>query len=257
MAKTIVMIHGMWCGPWCWSNYRSVFEAAGYRCVAVTLPYHDMKPHGTPDAQLGTASLLDYSEAIEREIRQLDEKPILMGHSMGGLLAQILAARGLAQAVVLLSPASPAGIMAITPTVIRSLWSIQANWGFWRKPTRLAHFDAVYSSLHLLQQAEQKKAYDNMVCDSGKAIFEIGYWMFDSRGAAKVDASKVTCPVLVLTGTQDRLTPVSVVRKVARKYQAVATYKEFDNHAHWIMGEPGWEEVAKYALAWLESQKLE
>lgn len=255
MANTVVMIHGMWGGPWYWSNYRRMFEAADYRCIAVTLPYHDMEHRGTPDARLGNSSLLDYCEAVEREIRQLDEKPILMGHSMGGLLAQMLAARGLAQALVLLSPASPAGILAITPSVIRSLWRIQTTWGFWRKPTQLAYSEAVYSTFHLLPEAEQKEAYGNMVWDSGKAIFEIGYWMLDSRGAARVDASRVICPVLVLTGTQDRITPVSVVRKVAQKYRAVATYKEFDNHAHWIVGEPGWEEVAKYALAWLDSQK--
>ena len=96
-----------------------------------------------------------------------------------------------------------------------------------------------------------------MVHDSGRAIFEIGYWMFDSQGAARVDAAKVTCPVLVLTGAQDRITPVSVVRKIARKYRAVATCKVYDYHAHWILGEPGWEEVAKYALAWVESKKFE
>lgn len=111
------MIHGMWGGPWHWANYRDVFESAGYRCVAVTLPYHDADPHDIPDPELGTASLLDYVEAIEREIGHVDEKPILMGHSMGGLLAQMLAARGRAKALVLLAPAAPAGIWPITPSV--------------------------------------------------------------------------------------------------------------------------------------------
>lgn len=257
MANTVVMIHGMWGGPWYWFNYRQLFESAGYRCVAVTLPYHAMNPHDAPDSRLGTASLLDYCEAIEREISQLDEKPILMGHSMGGLLAQMLAARGLAQALVLLSPAPPAGIMALSLSALRSFWSIQTTWGFWRKPTRLTYSEAVYSTLHLLPIAEQKKTYDRMVCDSGKAIFEIGYWMFDTRGASRVDTAKVTCPVLVLSGAQDRIVPAHVVRKVALKYAAEATCRVFDNHAHWIVGEPGWEEVAKYALVWLNSHEID
>jgi pimeloyl-ACP methyl ester carboxylesterase len=119
MADTIFMIHGMWGGPWYWENYRRVFEREGYRCVATTLPYHDMDPRGVPDPRLGTTSLLDYAEALEREVSQLGVKPILMGHSMGGLLAQILGARGLAKALVLLTPASPSGVVALTPSVVR------------------------------------------------------------------------------------------------------------------------------------------
>jgi len=79
-------------------------------------------------------------------------------------------------------------------------------------------------------------------------------WLFDSRHAARVDASRVNCPVFVLAGAQDRITPVSVVRRVAKKYRAPATYKEFGNHPHWVVGEPGWEEVAEYALNWLRAQ---
>jgi non-heme chloroperoxidase len=257
MNETVLMIHGMWGGSWYWAKYRRVFESAGYQCVAITLPYHDMDPSGVPDPRLGTTSLLDYSEALELEIRQLGDKPILMGHSMGGLLAQILGARGLGKALVLLTPASPAGIVALTPSVVRSFWSIQTTWGFWGKPTRQTFAEAAYSMLHLLPKREQNEAYDKFVYESGRATFEIGYWLFDSRGAASVDASKITCPVLVVAGVQDRITPASVVRKVAKKYQAVATYKEFDNHAHWVVGEPGWEEVAEYALAWLNSARQE
>jgi pimeloyl-ACP methyl ester carboxylesterase len=252
MIDTVFMIHGMWAGPWCWENFRRVFEPAGYRCVATTLPYHDMDPSGIPDPRLAATSLLDYAKALEREIRRFDEMPIVMDHSMGGLLAQILAARGLAKAVVLLTPASPAGIWAIAPSVIRSFWSIQTNWGWWRKPTRQTFAEAAYALLNLLPEAQQKQAYNRFVFDSGRATFEIGYWFFDRRGAARVDASKVTCPVLVLGSTLDRMVPASVARKVARKYTAVSTYKEFGNHAHWAVGEPRWVEVSEYVLAWLK-----
>lgn len=253
MSETIVMIHGMWGGPWYWANYKDMYEAAGHRCVTVTLPYHDMDPRDEPDPKLGTTSLLDYCDAIENELRQIDEQPIIMGHSMGGLLGQMLGARGLAKALVLLTPASPAGIMAITPSVFRSFWSIQSTWGFWRKPTRQTFNEAVYSMLNLMPEDEQQKTYDKFVYESGRATFEIGYWLIDARRATRIDASKVACPVLVLAGSQDRITPTSVVRKVAKKYQAVSAYKEFNNHAHWVIGEPEWEEVAEYALKWIAS----
>jgi len=254
MPDTIFMIHGMWGGGWYWQNYRRVFEAKGYRCVATTLPYHDMDPRGVPDPRLGTASLLDYAAALEQEITKLDTKPILMGHSMGGLLAQILAARGRAKSLVLIAPASPSGIVALTPSVMKSFWSVQTTWGFWKKPMRQTFDEAVYSMLHLLPETQQRVTYDRFVYESGKAAREIGYWLLDPRKASRVDESKVTCPILVIAGAQDRITPASVVRKVARKYGVVATYKEFENHAHWMVGEPGWEEVAEHAASWLAQQ---
>jgi len=94
------------------------------------------------------------------------------------------------------------------------------------------------------------------VYESGRAAFEIGYWLLDSKNASKVDESKVTCPVLVIAGTEDRITPASVVCNVAKKYRG-ATYKEFTNHAHWIMAEPGWQEVAEYIGDWLTQQKAD
>lgn len=252
MSNTIFMIHGMWGTSEDWENYRRFFEARRYRCVATTLPYHDMDPRSTPDPRLGTASVLDYAAAVEREIRQLGAKPIVMGHSMGGLLAQMMGERGLAERVVALTPASPAGILCITPSVTRSFWSIMTKWAFWRKPTRQTFAEAVYSMMHLMPESERKAAYDKLVYESGRATFEIGYWFLDARRATRVDGSKVACPMLVVGASQDRITPASVVRQVAKKYKAVATYKEFSNHAHSVLNEPRWEEVAEYVAGWLK-----
>ena len=258
MADTIFMIHGMSGGPWYWENYRRKFEEEeGYRCIASTLRYHDMDPRGVPHPDLGTTSLLDYVEQLEKEIYQLDETPIIMGHSMGALLAQILGARKRAKAIVLLTPASPAGIMALTPSVFKSFWSVQTKWGFWKNPFRQKFSEAAYSMLHLMPEKEQWEIYNKLVYESGKAATELGYWFFDPSRASHVDESRVTCPVLVVAGKLDRIVPASVARKVARKYKAVSTYKEFENHAHWIVGEPGWQEVADYVSSWLAKQRLQ
>ncbi|MGO9566600.1 MAG: alpha/beta hydrolase [Desulfomonilaceae bacterium] len=121
MTETIFMIHGMWGGPWHWENYKSILEKEGYRCITTTLRFHDVDPKATPDPGLGTTSMSDYAGDLEQEIQQLGVKPIILGHSMGGLLAQILGGRGLAKALVLLTPASPAGILALKPSVIKKL----------------------------------------------------------------------------------------------------------------------------------------
>jgi pimeloyl-ACP methyl ester carboxylesterase len=252
MDETILMIHGMWGGAWVWDNYRRVLER-DYRCVATTLRHHDMDPAKAPDPRLGTTSLLDYAHDLEQEIRKLGTKPILMGHSMGGLLAQILASRGLAKAVVLLTPVPPSGnAMLLKPSVLKSLWSAQSKWNAWKAPMRQTFAEAVYAMLELLPRDERKEIYDRFVYESGRAAAEIAYWFLDARGAARVDESKVACPVLVVGAAQDRIVPVSVVRPLARKYRAVCDYQEFENHGHWVLGEPGWEEVAARVADWLK-----
>ena len=256
MSNTIVMIHGMWGSSWYWENYKSFFEKKGYRCITPVLRYHDMDPDAQPNPELGKISLLDYANDLEKEINKLDEKPIIMGHSMGGLLAQILGSRGNAKALVLLTPASPRGILALKPSVIKSFFGVMTKWGFWRRPNRISFKAAVYSMMHLLDEKEQKSAYKNYVYESGRAASEIGFWLFDRKKASKVDESKVTCPVLVISGAEDRITPASVVKNVAKKYKNVSTYKEFVNNAHWVIGEPGWQEIADYVSDWLDQKLL-
>ncbi|MFC1904720.1 alpha/beta hydrolase [Chloroflexota bacterium] len=254
VSETIVMIHGMWGGEWCWENFKGFFEGKGYRCITPTLRFHDVEPISPPHPRLGTTSLLDYATDLENEINKLETLPILMGHSMGGLLAQIIGARGLAKALILLAPAAPYGIIALNPSVIRSFWSGLTRWSFWEKPMRQTFNEAVYAMLQLMTPEEQKKIYSKFVYESGRAASEIGFWFLDSKGAARVDEARVTCPVLVIGDAQDRITPVSVVRKVADKYRTVSTYMEFANHAHWVIEEPGWPEIAECISDWLSQQ---
>ncbi|MFC2041763.1 alpha/beta hydrolase [Chloroflexota bacterium] len=254
MSETIVMIHGMWCGGWCWENFKRFFEGKGYHCITPTLRFHDTDPKDAPNPELGTTSLLDYAEDLEKEINKLETLPILMGHSMGGLLAQILGNRGLAKALVLLTPAAPHGIIALKPSVIRSFWSGLMRWGFWKKPMRQTFNEAVYSTLQLMTTEEQENLFSKFVYESARAACEIGFSFFDSKRAARVDESRVTCPVLVIGAVQDKIAPVSVVRKVADKYKAVSTYKELADHAHWVIGESGWQEITEYISDWLNEQ---
>ena len=256
MHDTIFMIHGMWGKPHVWDAYRSFFEDHGYRCVTPTLRHHDIEPGEAPDPRLGTTSLLDYAQDLENEIKNLDQPPIVMGHSMGGLLAQMLAARDLARSAVLLTPAPPAGILMVhKPSVIKTFWKMQTQWGFWRKPVRLGFEESVYSTLHLLDPEEQRQTYDELVWESGRAVSEIGYWFLDGDRAARVDEEEVTCPLLVVGGGKDRMVPTSVVRRVAEKYGDVAAYREYPSHAHWIIDEPGWDVVAADVAAWLEGPR--
>ncbi len=253
MAGTIVMIHGMMTGAWCWDKYKEFFETRGYRCIVPVLRYHDMDPPGKPDSRLGATSLLDYVRDLEREIGQMAEPPVLLGHSMGGLLAQILGSQGLARALVLLAPAAPAGILPVSNSVVKSFFVMLSQMKCWRGSFRISFQAAVYAMLHRLPASEQKDVYSRMVYESGRAALEMAFWFMDPCRASRVDVQKIKCPVLVIAGKDDKIIPASVIKKVACKYKQVVTYEEFD-HTHWIIGEPGWEIIAGYVDKWLGGQ---
>ncbi len=249
MGKTICMIHGMWGTGGYWDAYRRFFEARGYACRTPTLRFHERDPAEPPDPRLGTTSLLDYASDLEAEVRSLDEPPVLMGHSMGGLLAQILGGRGLARALVLLAPAPPRGITVLKYSVLKSFREVFTTWGFWKKPQKISFEAYQYAVLHRMPLERQKEIYGDLVDDSGRALWEIGFWLLDRQRTTAVDAAGVTCPVLVVAGKDDRIVTAPVIRKVAARYDA--TYREYAHHAHWIVGEPGWEEIAGEINGWL------
>lgn len=250
MSKTIFMIHGMWGGGWYWDKFQAYFEEKGFQTIAPYLRHHDIQPNDPPPAGLGKTSLQDYADDLEVEIKKLDEPPILIGHSMGGLIAQILASRGLAKAAVLITPAAPAGIVALTWSVLKSFKEVLFKWGFWKNPNKISYETAVYAMMDKLPADERKYIYDRCVWESGRAATEIGFWFVGVKGA-QVDPSKVTCPLLVISGSEDRITPAKVVKKVAEYYEPMCTYMEIGGHAHWVLREPGWEKVAGYINAWL------
>ena len=108
--------------------------------------------------------------------------------------------------------------------------------------------------MNLLSLDVQRAKYSRMVYESGQAAAEIGFWLLDPNQATKVDESKVTCPVLIIAGSKDRITPVTVIRNTAKKYKAVSTFKEYPDHAHSIILETDWEKVAEDIEAWLKNQ---
>jgi len=88
-------------------------------------------------------------------------------------------------------------------------------------------------------------------------MWEIACWFLDSKKTIKIDASKIISPVLAIAGSEDRVTPASVVKKIAEKYGTKSTYKEFPDHAHYMIGEPGWEKIAQDIHDWLQITSVE
>jgi pimeloyl-ACP methyl ester carboxylesterase len=253
MAKVAVFIHGMWATPQVWQNWRSFLESRGWTTMAPALRHHDAPPLVAPP-DLGTTSLLDYAADLEATLKDLPKKPIIVGHSMGGLLALMLCARGLAQAGVLLTPAPPAAVPALRPSNVWAFARIEMNWGWWRKPHRATLKEALWHTFNTTDRREGTALHGTFVHDSGRALFEMGLPWLDGAKAATIDPRLVTVPLLFVAAEKDRLTPPSVVRSTKQRFGHVAELAEYAGQGHWVLGQPGWERIAEDTAAWMEAK---
>jgi non-heme chloroperoxidase len=246
---TVLMIHGGFSGPWVWDGFAGKFEAAGYRVERPALRFHDMDP---PPEALGQTSLSDYVADLDEIIGTYESPPILVGHSLGGLLAQMLAARREIKACVLLAPSAPWGVPPATLFEIGAAQAMLLQPGFW---TKILSPDSVIAGWHYLDRyppEEQKIMFKRFGPESGRATFEIMHWGLDMSRASEVEARDVTCPMLLLAGVEDRIHPPGTVERTAALYDK-ALFETLPGMSHWLIGEPGWDRVCDRALAWLET----
>lgn len=251
-GRTVMLIHGMWSRPQVWENFRHFFEARGYRVLTPTLRHHDIEPWMRPDPALATTSLVDYADDLETEIVRLDEKPFVIGHSMGGTLAQMLAARGLIGGATLLATAHCAPVFALPPSLVTIFLREIMLTPFWRR-TFLPSYKAMRGLvLNGLNESDARNLYASLIAESGRSFFELAFWYLDRRRAALIDPARVACPLLLLTGVDDRLTPLSTARRTAEHYGRKARLEALSGHAHWLPGEPGWERIAERTARFFE-----
>ena len=241
----ILFIHGMWSHSGVWDWFRSHFEALGHETHAPMLPFHDPHPDAEPDPLLATTGLRDYVDALLAAARDLPEAPIIVGHSMGGLLAQKVAAENGAAALALLSPApsAQAGSLAISP--LRTMLGVTTSSNWWRSPTKIDADRARWGIFNNVPAEPTNEALRQLSWDSGKVLFQIAMPFADRSKASQVDYGALTMPSLVLVGDTDRTTPVGVARATARRIPGATDYVELDEVGHWIFHSPVRERVAE------------
>jgi len=260
MTQTIVFIHGASVTPRCWEPFRAYFRERGYDCLAPAWPGKDrpieaIRADPSPLLGLGIAEIARHYEQV---IRTLPEPPILLGHSFGGLVVQILLDRGLGACGVAIDPAPPKGVLAFEPSAVRSLASVLLTWRGWRKVVRWSYGSFRYAFVHALPEDEARAAFETQVTpETGRVFFQAALAMFSRHSPATVNfRNDARAPLLILAGGEDHIVPASVVRRNYRKYatsSAVTDFGEFAGRTHWIIAQEGWEEVAASALGWIRA----
>lgn len=246
---TLLMIHGIGCDASAWDVMKPAFEAGGWTCEAITL-FPDQRVRENPPATLPALGIADYIEASAAEARRLaardGAKPAVIGHSMGGLIAQVLAERGEVSKAVFLTPAQTKDCAVIGLSVAWTFFNVilkqdrTRSYKIWKTGFKSG-------VLNLVPKSRHDAVYAGAVFDSGKVYGDI------SDGLS-VDESKVAIPTLTIAASQDRATLPQGVRKVAAKYARspfAGDFIEYASHAHWIIDEPGTDKVAADILGWL------
>jgi pimeloyl-ACP methyl ester carboxylesterase len=249
MRTPVMMLHGMNCTGEVWTGFRAFFEARGVTVYTPTLrPDIRSTLRERPNAALRHVGLEHYIDDLEREAQRIERdtglRPAIIGHSMGGLLAQALAERGAVSAGVFVSPSPPAGIRTFSS---RLFWSAVAvayalRLGPWAiKPVRRTLDRSVFNAL---PAAERAAAHEAMVYESGRALRQLGHW--------PIDPSKINVPVLTIACGADRLIPPELVRLIGRRYARIGgEFREYPQDGHWFYAEPNWEAAAADIYDWL------
>jgi pimeloyl-ACP methyl ester carboxylesterase len=239
----IVMVHGAFVGGWSFELFRRPFEEAGHEVLTP-----DLRGHGEadpPDAVIGL-SIGDYARDIAELCRRLPEPPVLIGHSMGGLVAQLAARRAPLRALVLLAPSPPWGL---------ANWSFEeAMTAFGAQVAALLSNGAVEPSREIMRQvslprltaAEAAPILARIRTESARAVNETLNWWLDPFMTTSLGAGPLPVPSLVISGETDQVHPPTSGRLVAERIGGA--FECARDMGHWLLGEPGWERIAGRAL---------
>ncbi|MGE3141774.1 MAG: lipase family alpha/beta hydrolase, partial [Hyphomonadaceae bacterium] len=169
MAPPILFIHGAFCGGWAFDQFRAPFEAAGFETHAPNLPHHE---RGADLELLAQSGVREFANAMAHYARAFKEPPILIGHSLGGLVAQIAAAHMKTSALVLLAPSPPWGVPPTTIDEAGNAFGVAMLGDYWHRAIPPDHRIARHSTLDRLSRDEARRAFSRFVPESGRAVME-------------------------------------------------------------------------------------
>ena len=255
---TIVLIHGLWVTPRSWEGWKERYEAKGYTVLTPAYPGFEVEVEALradPDviARLTVPETVDHLAGI---IAALPKPPILMGHSFGGIMTQLLLARGLGAAGVVIDSAPTEGVRVTPLSQARSLFPALKNPANFHRAVGFTKEEWHYAFANTLSREDSDAAHDRYaIAAPGNWVWAYGLLANFQPGHQEtwVDYSVDRAPLLFIAGGADHIMPPAVNRSNAKhwgKSPAVTDYYEFAGRDHWTCAAPGWEQVADHALDW-------
>lgn len=253
-TKSVLFVTGAFVTHHCWDEWKDYFENRGYKTLAPAWPFKDgdaeslrnRQPYDTDLAKLTLSEVVDHYAEIARS---MPEKPIIIGHSLGGLMTQILVSRDLAAAAVAIHPVPPLGVFPYEFSFLKAGWKSLGLFTSTNKTYMMSFKDWQYAFVNEMPLEEQQLAYEKFTAPESKTVARGGL-----TSAAKVDFKKKHAPLLITSGSIDNIIPAHLNLRNFKAYQSngsILEYKEFPGRNHHVLAQPGWEGDADYVLNWI------
>ena len=253
--QPVVFVHGLWLLPSSWDRWAKVFEEAGFVALTPGWPddpetVADANAHPDVMAQKTIGQVADHFEAI---IGGLTKKPAVVGHSFGGLLAQILAGRGRSSVTVAIDPAPFRGVLPLPISALKSAWPVLGNPANRKRAAPLTFEQFRFGFANAVSEAEARELYDTFaVPAAGAPLFQAAAANLNPWTEAKVDTDNPDRgPLLIISGEKDNTVPWSITHasyKQQKDNPSVTEILEIPNRGHALTIDAGWREVADKAL---------
>jgi pimeloyl-ACP methyl ester carboxylesterase len=255
----LMLIHGAWLSARSWETFDDYFSKRGFDVSAPEWPrkhgdVEELREQTDQLEGLGLAEIVDHYETL---IRALDQPPVLIGHSFGGLIVELLLDRGLGRAGVALSPAPPKGILVLPFSSLKAASPALAHPSKRRGVVPLTLEEFTYGFVNTLSPEDAKAAYERYaVPETGRIFYEAGFANFSLHPPTEVHFKNgERAPLLIVGAEKDHTVPASVSRAQAKKYEkspAKTDYLEFEGRPHLFVTGPGADEVAAAIGGWLD-----
>jgi len=257
--QPVVFIHGLWLLPSSWDRWATVFEEAGYTALAPGWPDDPetvAEANANPDVFAGktVGQVADHYDEI---IRGLDRKPAVIGHSFGGLLAQIIAGRGLARATVAIDPAPFRGVLPLPLSALKAGRPVLGNPANRNRAIPLTYDQFRFSFANAVSEEEAKELFETYAVPApGAPLFQAATANLNPWTEAKVDSENPERgPLLIISGEKDNTVPFALSNAAYKKQQrnsAVTEFAEIPGRGHALTIDSGWREVADKALEFVK-----
>lgn len=258
MSREVLLVHGAWLNALSWEHWVSRLQARGHRVSAPSWPHLEGEParlRASPPAELSSLGVEEIVAHYAAVARTLD-RPILVGHSFGGLFVQKLLDLGLGAAGVAIDPAPAKGILPSLDALAAAL-PVVSKWNAGKKAHSMSFADWQWGWMHTQPEAEQRAAFERYVVPAPGRVYVQGAAAPFTDTMAVNFGNRERAPLLLVAGLADRTVSASMVKAAYARHAkggGTAEILEFPGRTHWICGQPGWEAVCDAAMDWAEAR---